>query len=30
VRQIECQALVKLRDTLSERGGDPREIGLFD
>jgi RNA polymerase primary sigma factor len=30
VRQIECQALVKLRDTLSERGRDPREIGLFD
>ena len=30
VRQIECQALVKLRDTLSERCGDPREIGLFD
>ena len=30
VRQIECQALVKLRDTLSERCRDPREIGLFD
>ena len=34
VRQIECQALIKLRDTLSQRGsqrgGDPREIGLFD
>ena len=29
VRQIECQALGKLRVTLSERGGDPREAGLF-
>lgn len=29
VRQIECQALRKLRVTLSERGGDPRDVGLL-
>ncbi len=29
VRQIECQALVKLRATLWERGGDPGDIGLY-
>ncbi|MDP6874756.1 MAG: RNA polymerase factor sigma-32 [Alphaproteobacteria bacterium] len=29
VRQIECQALGKMRDTLSERGGDPHEAGLL-
>jgi RNA polymerase sigma-32 factor len=29
VRQIECQALVKLRAALSERAGEPRDMGLF-
>jgi RNA polymerase sigma-32 factor len=29
VRQIECRALKKLRVTLSERGGDPHDVGFF-
>jgi RNA polymerase sigma-32 factor len=29
VRQIECQALGKLRVTLSKRGGDSLDVGLL-